>query len=53
MRAKVRAHPELSIVADKMEANRAHFLGNALQYIAGVYGYPVKWVLLISPPLSR
>lgn len=25
---KVRSHPELSVVADKMEENRAHFLGN-------------------------
>ena len=43
---KVRNHPELSIVADKMEENRAHFLGNRgntnLEFTA-----TRKWILLI------
>lgn len=33
---KVRAHPELSIVADKMAENRAHFLGNRANTLLGL-----------------
>lgn len=43
---KVRSHPELSIVADKMEENRVHFLGSRananLEFTA-----TRKWILLI------
>ncbi len=53
MRAKS-AHPELSIVADKMEENRAHFprhRANTDQ--VGVYGYPEMGAADLSSPLSR
>ncbi len=43
---KVRAHPELSIVADKMEENRAHFLGNRANTLLE-FTATRKWVLLI------
>lgn len=43
---KVRAHPELSIVADKMEENRAHFLGNRANTLLE-FTATRKWVLMI------
>ncbi|EKG4810781.1 YfcC family protein [Salmonella enterica] len=43
---KVRAHPELSIVADKMAENRAHFLGNRANTLLE-FTATRKWVLLI------
>ncbi|EDY0806668.1 YfcC family protein, partial [Salmonella enterica subsp. arizonae serovar 62:z4,z23:-] len=43
---KVRAHPELSIVADKMEENHAHFLGNRANTLLA-FTATRKWVLLI------
>ncbi|WP_213134799.1 YfcC family protein [Citrobacter sp. FP75] len=43
---KVRSHPELSIVADKMEENRAHFLGNRANTNLE-FTTTRKWILLI------
>lgn len=43
---KVRSNPELSIVADKMEENRAHFLGNRSSTLLE-FTATRKWILLI------
>lgn len=44
---KVRSHPELSVVADKMEENRAHFLGNRAAHTLLEFTAMRKRVLLI------